>query len=161
MGLKRISAPPAGLRVTATVQRVGKLKKVSARDTNAAGADLRITLTGGTVKTRVRAGFVVSLNTKPGEEGTAQLIDETMGSPPVPARKSRNTYVFEPVQFEEPGPTASRVFRITNVRANVSGLSSGSASATPVVASISISGITGISLVHAEQDIASVEPAAR
>jgi hypothetical protein len=107
-------------------------------------------------RTRVQAEFVVSLNTKLGSGGTAQMIDETAASAPTAARKSGNKYVFGPVQFVEPGASARRVFRITNIRADVTGLPSRSSALMPVVASISIPPPADISLVNAEQPIASI-----
>ncbi|MEO8372416.1 MAG: hypothetical protein ABI806_24735, partial [Candidatus Solibacter sp.] len=105
--------------------------------------------------------FVVSLNTRVGEEGTAQLIDETAASPPVSARKSRNKYVFGPVQFKEPGPIARR-FRITNLRGNANQLGvSSTLVPTQIVANMSISNPDAISLVDAKQAVAFVDPTSR
>ena len=149
--------------LTGTVQRVGSLKKVSASDTDAACADLRITLTGGTAGVRAQAEIVVTLNTSLGSSGrTAQLIDETAASPPVWARKSGNRYVFGPVHFLEPGRklidmppvgTGIRVFRITNVRIDGTRLATGTAGLKQIQASVSMS---YVSLGNSEQAVASV-----
>jgi hypothetical protein len=149
--------------LTGTVQRVGSLKKVSASDTDAACADLRITLTGGTAGVRAQAEIVVTLNTSLGSSGrTAQLIDETAASPPVWARKSGNRYVFGPVNFLEPGRkqsvlppvgTGIRVFRITNVRIDGTRLATGTAGLKQIQASVSMS---SVSLGNSEQAVASV-----
>ena len=162
MAAKSILTSPARKAVTATVQRVGRLQKVSADDANAASADLRITLTGGTAGTQTQAEFVVALNIRVGREGTAQLTDETAGSPPVSARKSGNKYVFGPVQFTEPGPTARRVIRITNLRGNANQLGvSSTLVPTQIVANISISTPDAISLVDATQTVAVVDHTSR
>ena len=162
MAAKSISTSPVRKPVTGTVQRVGRLQKVSVDDANTASADLRITLTGGTAGTRTQAEFVVTLNTRVGNEGTAQLIDETAGSPPVSARKSGNKYVFGPVQFEEPGPMAHRVIRITNLRGNANQLGvSSTLVPTQIVANISISTPDAISLVDATQTVAVVDHTSR
>jgi len=121
--------------LTGTVQRVGSLKKVSASDTDAACADLRITLTGGTAGVRAQTEIVVNLNTNLGSSGrTAQLIDETAASPPVWARKSGNRYVFGPVNMPPTG-TGIRVFRITNVRIDGTQLPTGLAGSRQIQAS--------------------------
>ena len=150
--------------LTGTVQRVGSLKKVSASDTDAACADLRITLTGGTAGVSAQAEIVVTLNTSLGSSGkTAQLIDETAASPPVWARKSGNMYVFGPVNFLEPGRkqspvmppvvTGIRVFRITNVRIDGTQLPTGLAGSRQIQASVSMS---SVSLSNSNQAVASV-----
>ena len=160
-----ISKASARQPLTGTVQRVGSLKKVLASDTDAACADLRITLTGGTAGVRAQAEIVVTLNTSIGSSGrTAQLIDETAASPPVWARKSGNRYVFGPVHFLEPGRkqtvlppvgTGIRVFRITNVRIDGTRLATGTggSGSRQIQASVSMS---SVSLGNSEQAVAAV-----
>jgi hypothetical protein len=151
-----ISTASVRQALTGTVQRVGRLQKVLASDTNAACADLRITLTGGMAGVRAQVEFVVSLNTSVGSGRTAQLIDETAASPPVQARKSSNRYVFGPVHFVEPGPSQFRVFRITNVRIDGTVLATGGGGgATPVQAQASVS-ISSVLLSNSKQAVASV-----
>jgi hypothetical protein len=61
-----------------------------------------------------------------------------------------NSVTFFGIPVLAPGTTASRVFRITNVRVNANPLAGGSASgASPVQASISISGATSLLISNA------------
>jgi hypothetical protein len=63
---------------------------------------------------------------------------------------SSNSVTFFGIPVLAPGTTASRVFRITNVRVNANPLAGGSASgASPVTASISISGATSLLITNA------------
>src|SRR5262249_43955219 len=84
--------------------------------------------------------------------GTAVAVASTSASTPTPAPNvyqgvvSGNTVTFFNIPILAPvtGGVA-RIFRITNVRVNATPLSGGGGGATPVVASISVSG--GISLL--------------
>ena len=61
-----------------------------------------------------------------------------------------NSVTFFGIPVLAPGTTASRMFRITNVRVNANPLAGGSASgASPVQASISISGATSLLITNA------------
>lgn len=143
------------LQLTGTVQRVGVRPTISLTQRAAAVADLKITFTGGTAGAQVRTTVTVTLNTRIGGTGTAQLLDEAAGSTPIPGTKSANAYVFDNVRFPAPGAAATRVFRITNVRANASGVPvSGTLVPTQILALVSLSGSTPIRLSSAEQAVA-------
>jgi len=69
-----------------------------------------------------------------------------------------NSITFFGVPFLAPTTTSSRVLRITNARVNASQLSGGSAAgATPVIASISISGATSLSISNATPTVGFVQ----
>lgn len=70
-----------------------------------------------------------------------------------------NSVTFFGIPILAPGTTASRVFRITNVRVNATTLSGGSASgASPVTASISISGATSVLISNSTPNVGFVQP---
>jgi hypothetical protein len=72
---------------------------------------------------------------------------------------SGNSVTFFGIPVLAPGTTSSRVFRITNIRANATALSGGSAAgATPVIASISISGATSLLITNPTPTIGFVQP---
>jgi len=147
--------------LTGVVQIVGVRPTLTRTQRAAAVADLRVTFTGGKSGSAVKATLTVSLNTSLGGTSTARLADETHASGAALATRTRNAYVFENVQFPAPGPVAARVFRITNIRANAGGLAGGSASgATPIQASIAVTGSTPIRLSNAEQTVAVLKPLA-
>jgi len=70
-----------------------------------------------------------------------------------------NSVTFFGVPVLAPGTTTNRTYRITNVRANATALAGGSAAgATPVVASISISGATALPINNATPTVGFVLP---
>jgi len=71
---------------------------------------------------------------------------------------SGNAITFFGVPFLAPTTSGSRVLRITNARVNATQLSGGSAAgATPVIASISISGATSLSISNATPTVGFVQ----
>jgi hypothetical protein len=71
---------------------------------------------------------------------------------------SGNSITFFGIPFLAPNTTTSRVLRMTNARVNASQLSGGSAAgATPVIASISISGATSLSISNATPTVGFVQ----
>jgi hypothetical protein len=141
--------------LTATVRRIGARPTVSRTQRAAPVADLGVSLTGGRAGSPVTATFTVTLNASIGGTGTARLVDETAASAAKPGTKRENAYVFAGVQLSAPGAAASRTVRITNLRANASGLSGASAAILiPVIASVSIASSTPIRVVNAEQTVA-------
>ncbi len=100
-------------------------------------------------------------------QGCAEVVTQVAGTNPpiyvatdtagatVPGRNmfqgvvNGNSVTFFGIPVLAPGTTASRVYRITNVRVNANPLSGGSASgASPVQASISISGATSLLITN-------------
>ena len=133
---------------------------MSRQETAARAADLAITFTGGKAGHEAVATFTATLNTAAAANETAELIDEGAGSESTPATRTTNGYVFNNVKFTEPGQSAARVFRITNIRANVTVLSGPAASVK-----IAVSGSTSspVRLSNAKQVVAQVgsEPTAK
>jgi len=143
MAKRKIDAHLQSTPLTGIVRTLGTHPSLSVKDLAARVADLTITLTGGRAGSPAIATFSVVLNIAVAANETAELIDEALASRGTPATRMAKGYVFKNVKFTEPGQAAARVFRITNIRANATTLSGGSAAgATPVVASISISGST-------------------
>ena len=69
-----------------------------------------------------------------------------------------NSVTFFGIPVLAPGTTASRVYRITNVRVNANPLAGGSASgASPVTASISISGATSLLISNSTPNVGFVQ----
>jgi hypothetical protein len=144
--------------LTGVVRAIGSPPKASRKGAAERVADLSITLRGGKAGSPAKATFSVVLNAAVTAEGTAELVDEAEPSRHTPGTRTRNGYVFKNVEFSQPGPTISRTFRITNIRANATGLGGGStAGATPVIASVVISTTTiPIHLSDAKQVVALV-----
>jgi hypothetical protein len=139
--------------LTGIVEVFGERPTIPVNSRAATVADLRITFSGGGKSAPVKAKITVKLNTRVATAGTAQLIDESHSRTQL-ATKSDNAYIFDNVQIPAPGlSSAARVFRITNVRANASGLPVGSAVAGTIIASAS----TPIRLADAEQSLAVVK----
>src|SRR5213592_1730995 len=122
-------APTTSRPLEGKVAIVGARPRVSLTDRAATVADLSITLTGGTGRTAIPITFSVSLNVPP--SGRARLMDDT-GKVIAESTRSGSEMVFRDVAVVSPG-SRSRVFRITNIRANAAGLG-GSASPSQIVA---------------------------
>ena len=104
--------------VAGTVEVSGAIPTLSPTQRDVALPPMRITLTGGTFGVAVRATVTVQLNAA-ATGNQATLIAATQV---VPGRRRGNTVVFPDVVFSQPGPRLRRVFRITNLRGNASGL---------------------------------------
>ena len=124
------SAPALSSRASV----IPPLPRIAVGQRTAAGADLRLTITGGARHTPVTMKIVITLNARPVSGPSAELIDETAGVQLRMAVRSGRSYVFNNVSFPAPGTSAARVFRITNVRVNANVLSGGGVPATPVIA---------------------------
>jgi hypothetical protein len=111
--------------LTGVVRTMGTPPSLSVNDLAARVADLNITLKGGKAGSPVSATITVVLNTTVAITETAEMIDEGLASRVASATRKTKGYVFRNVKLTEPGGAAARVFRITNVRAKVSGLGSG------------------------------------
>ena len=153
-------AAPLAAGMTGIVRRVGSVPSILPTERNATGADLRVTLSGGTAGKRAQATLRLALNTAVGARETARLVDETARTPPILAKRSNNTYSFGPIVFEEPGPNQQRRIRITNIRANASTIAgSGGPGSVPVTARLSISTRGAVPLDHPDQVVAAVSTA--
>jgi hypothetical protein len=146
-----LSSPLAGI-----VGAAGPPPKISAVDLAARVADLNITLTGENAGSPVILNFAVVLNTAVAAGATAELIDETDVPRGTPATRNKKGYAFKSVGFTAPGRKSARVFRITNVRANVSALGGGSLKSTTVTAAVSITNLSSgpVRLSDAKQVVA-------
>jgi hypothetical protein len=136
----------------------GPAPTISPSEPVAAIADLQITFTGGSAGEPISANFDVFLNASIGvSDDTAQLIDEG-SSPPlvVVATQSGNRYTFTGVSFAQPGPGATRVLRIANMRVNATTVPVLAGSPAPVVAFVAVS--PPIALNNPQQIVAFVEP---
>jgi hypothetical protein len=103
------------------VKVLGGRPTVSLTDRDAAVADLSIMLTGGSGRVSVPVTFSVGLNVPPA--GRARLIDDATHTLVAESRRSGQTLVWSDVPVIPPGNNRTRVFRITNLRANANGLS--------------------------------------
>lgn len=104
------------------LQAATRPKPIAPGAKNAALADLRIVLTGGRARVRSTATIKVTLSCPPSGGETPQLVAGTVR---FQGRRNRDGYTFDNVVFTEPGPTVRRVFRITNLRGNASGVGPG------------------------------------
>jgi len=101
-------------------------------------------------------GCTASVGTIPGPTFNTTVVPGT--STPAPnvyqGVVNGNSVTFFGVPVNPPTTTGSRVFRITNVRVNAQPLAGGSASgASPVQASISISGATSLSIQNSAPNV--------
>jgi Divergent InlB B-repeat domain len=69
-----------------------------------------------------------------------------------------NSVTFPSVPFDPPAASSARILRITNIRVNAVPLSGGSGPAIPVIASLSVSGATGLSLLNPNPTVGFVQP---
>jgi hypothetical protein len=84
-------------------------------------ADLKITISGGIAGQRTAFNFMVFLNANlAAVPDTAQLIDPSGTT--FPATKAGNSYIFMNVPLDQPGLNATRVFTITNMKANTASM---------------------------------------
>lgn len=157
MAERKVLNRPKAAPLTGIVQTLRVPVRLTTKSTDAAVAGLQIVLTGGTRGTRKIAAFRVSLNAPTAATGTARLADVTAGTPPVSAVKTRNGYVFENVPVVEPGASAVRVIRITNVRANANGLPLSTLLPSPIRARVTATGTSPLPLSGARQTVALVE----
>ena len=150
--------PPAGRPLEGRVTTVGVRPRISLTERDGAVADVLISLTGGTGTARTPMTFSVGLNVPLSASARAQLIDEATQSQIAVATRSNGAYVFKDVPVVPPGTTAARVFRITNVRANASGISAGP-SGTPgtIQAFVAVLAPLRIPLAGAQQNVAAVK----
>jgi hypothetical protein len=142
--------------LTGVVRAIGSPPKASRKGAAERVADLSITLTGGKAGSPVKATFSVVLNAAVTAEGTAELVDEAEPSRRTPGTRTKNGYVFKNVEFSQPGPRASRTFRITNIRANANGLPAGNSIGTMTASVIISTGTIPIHLSDAKQVVALV-----
>jgi hypothetical protein len=135
------------------VKIVGVRPQVSLTERRAKVADLSITLTGGRGPTPVPITFSIGLNVP--LSGRAQLTDDA-GTVIAESTRSGSALVFRDVPVIPPG-SRSRVFRITNIRANASGVPQ-SASLVPaqIFAFLSISGPLRIPLAGSQQNVGAI-----
>jgi hypothetical protein len=124
---------------------------VSIAARNAAVADLLVTLTGGNSREAVPMSFSVSLNA-PLARTRARLIDEGTRKVVGQSTRRENTLTWSNIPVLPPGPNR-RIFRITNVRANASGIGV-STTPVPIVATVSVSAAFRIPLTGATQNVA-------
>jgi hypothetical protein len=117
---------------------------------------LLISLTGGTGTARTRMTFSIGLNAPLAARARPELINEATRSRITVATRSRGAYVFKDVPVVPPGPGRTRVFRITNVRANAAGIGTISLRGVTIVASITVSAPLEIPLAGAQQNVAVV-----
>ena len=135
------------------VSVVGVRPKLSLVDRAAPVADLSIVLTGGTGRTAVPITFSVALNVP--VSGRPQLTDGNTGAVVGEATRSGSGYVFKNVPVIPPGNTRTRIFRITNLRANANGLGAGQTLIpTQIVAFVSASAPLRIPLAGSQQNVA-------
>ncbi len=144
----RASRQAAGGPLTATLSTSGARPKISLGDRAAAVADLRLRLTGGTPDADVTATVTVTLSLPLARSRRAQLIDEAASRPVASATTSGSTLAFKKVKL----PRGSR-FRIVNVRANASAISSAFG---PVMAKVTISATPPIAVSNADLVVASL-----
>ena len=123
MAKQSVSRPLEG-----KVSIVGVRPRVSLADRDAPVADVSITLTGGSGRTPVPITFSVGLNVP--LSGRARLTDDATGAVVAESTRSGGTHVFKNVPVVPPG-SRTRIFRITNVRANASGLCRAGADSYP------------------------------
>ncbi len=154
---RKSPAPPAGQPLEGSVRIVGVRPKISLAERDVAVADVAITLTGGSDVARTPATFSIGLNAPLAARGRAQLIDEATQSRIAVATRSGGAYVFKNVPVNPSGKGRSRTYRITNVRANASGLGSGGLG-TPgqIMAFVAASAPFRIPLSGAQQNVAVV-----
>jgi hypothetical protein len=142
--------------LTGTVTTIGPRPKITVGQPAGAVADVGIKVTGGIPGTRVAVTFTVTLNIKLATTGTATLIDETGSARAVSAIKAGASYIFENVRFPAPG-SAARTIRITNVRANATGLGASSAMIpAQIIAMVSMSSSSPIRLTGGQQTVATL-----
>lgn len=133
---------------------VGVRPRVSLTERNAPVADVSIALTGGSGRTPVPVTFSVGLNVP--ASGRARLTDEVTGTVVAESTRSGGAHVFRNVPVVPPG-SRTRVFRITNLRANAAGLgASQTLVPTQIVAFVSVSAPFRIPLSGSQQNVAAL-----
>ena len=154
-------AKPSSTRQVATtslplqgqVSVVGSRPRVTIGDRNAAVADLLVTITGGNGRTAVPVTFNVSLSVA--VTGRARLTDESTGAVTESSR-SGSAYVFKDIPVAPARGRAARRFRITNVRANATGLPLPSAVPGQIVAFVALSAPFRLAVSGSQQNVATV-----
>ena len=150
--ITRASRPLEG-----SVRTVGVRPTLSLTERDVAVADLSISLTGGTGRTRTPMTFSVGLNAPLAARARAELIEEATQSRIAVATRSGGAYVFKDVPVVPPGTGATRVFRITNVRANASQFARQARNIEDqiqVLAFVAVSAPLRIALAGAQQTVA-------
>lgn len=152
---KQSAVARASRPLEGSVRTVGVRPRFSLTERDVAVADLSISLTGGTRTARTPITFSVGLNAPLAARARAQLINEATQSRIAVATRSGGAYVFKNVPVVPPGTGRTRVFRITNIRANGSALANfGTQGTTPVLAFITVSAPLRIALAGAQQTVA-------
>ena len=118
------------------VSVVGTRPRVTIGNRDAAVADLLVTLTGGDGRTAVPVTFNVSLSVA--VAGRARLTDESTGAV-TDSTRSGSAYVFKDVPVGPARGRAARRFRITNIRANATPISSSSSGPGQIIAFVALS----------------------
>ena len=146
---KQLNARPLEGKVSV----LGGRPTVSLADRAAAVADLSITLTGGSGRGAMPMTFSVGLNVP--LAGRAQLIDDATQTVVAESRRAGNTLVWSNVPVIPPGTNRTRVFRITNLRGNASGLgASPPFIPSQIIAFVSVSAPFRVPLSSAQQNVA-------
>jgi len=151
---KKASTRPldtSNLPLEGDVSIVGVRPRIPVGARDAAVADLLVTLTGGSGRTSVPVTFSISLNVA--ISGRAQLRDEGTGAVVAESTRSGSACLFRDVPVVPPGSRAARRYRITNLRANASGLGSLSG-ATMITAFVAASAPFRIALRGSQQNVA-------
>ena len=134
------------------VSIVGVRPRVSLTKRNAPVADVSIALTGGSGRTPVPITFSVGLNVP--VSGRARLTDEATGTVVAESARSGGAHVFRNLPVVPPG-SRTRVFRITNIRANAAGLAaSQTLIPTQIMAFVSAAAAFRIPLTGSQQNVA-------
>jgi len=123
---------------------------------DAAVADLLVTITGGDGRTTVPVTFNVSLSVA--AAGRARLTDESTGAM-TESTRSGSAFVFKDVPVGPARSRAARRFRITNLRGNAAGISTGGAT-TPsvIVAFVALSAPFRLAVSGSQQNVATTSP---
>ena len=139
------------------VSIVGVRPRVSLTERAAPVADVSIALTGGSGRTPVPITFSVGLNVP--VSGRAQLTDDATGTVVGESSRSGGAQVFRNVPVTPPG-SRTRVFRITNIRANAAVIGAASTLIpNQIVAFVSASAPFRVPLTGSQQSVAALRRA--
>jgi Viral BACON domain len=119
-------------------------------------ADLNITISGGTAGQRMTVNVAVFLTAGVAAvPDTAQLTDASGRT--IAGIKTGNAYTFLNVQFDQPGSAGTKVYTITNMKANTAWIPVPPGGSVPVLAFVAIFGGVPLALNNPIQTVAFIK----